>query len=114
MLSSRIYPWMPQFNTELVIRANADTLQENLRGKDLLGHSAKKAKNRHIAGLEGRASCAVRVRPRADPPLLSVLRFQRLHPSRALRNFTLSREVSFGGKRMLLAATFPDSTHSIR
>jgi hypothetical protein len=38
----------------------------------------------------------------------------KIHYSRVLLNFTESREVSFGGKRMLLAATFPDSTQSIR
>jgi hypothetical protein len=84
MLSSRIYPRMPQFNTEFAIRAIADTLQENLRGKDLLSCSAE------------------------------ISRFGPIFQSPVLVNFTFSREVSFCGKRMLLAATFPDSTQSIR
>jgi hypothetical protein len=46
--------------------------------------------------------------------LLASAATHRTYRSAVLLSFTVSREVSFGGKRMLLAATFPHSMQSIR
>ena len=85
MLSSRIYPGSPQFNTELAIRANAERRTGDLPG-ELPTQSCAKMKKKLV----------------------------KYYHSGTLLNFTLNRDVSLGGNRILLAATLPDSTQIMR